>query len=110
MSFDVLERLNPSFDKEQVIISRFWSNPQITVTVNRDRITVYASMEDFVDAVIAELDLKAPEPKKLTGLRAWLLSELPSPEQVQKEYVAKSIRKAVHRVIEKLKDATSQVM
>ena len=87
MSFD---HLIPNDEKIRVIVSRHWDRPQITVTVNREGIELYASIDDFREAVLAELG----SPWKLFTRRR----------------LRRKMEQAFYQVIEKVKEASSSIM
>jgi len=108
MSFDLLERLQAPSQSETVVISRAWSHPEITVTINREKIVVMASLDDFISGLIEEL--KVPdEPKKLGMVAGWLLGDV-QVSSPAKKVTADAIRAAAAAALEKIKEATSQVM
>jgi len=77
-------------EKLRVVISRYWDRPQITVTVNHEKIELYASIDAFRDAVLTEL---GPAWKLCTRAR-----------------LQRKMEQAFYQVIEKVKEASSQVM
>lgn len=42
-------------EKMAVVISRHWNNPEISITVNRDKIELVCSLESFVEALAQEM-------------------------------------------------------
>lgn len=111
MSFDAISRLEQPTIREKVLISRFWSRPEITVTVNQDRITVLVDMDEFLKALILEMGdpswhVIPPEP------RTWrtVFKHRPGVLILSQDSLATRVRRAAAIVLEKLKDATAQVM
>lgn len=90
---DPFARLEQPLERTTVVVSRFWNNPQISVTVNRDKIVIEAQMADFVEALVTEVYGKK---------RRLVLAKRKKLEQ--------ELRDAVAEAIEKVKMATSQVM
>lgn len=89
-SFDYLNHLQPPEERTQAVISRHWDHPVISVTVNRKQIALATDMTDFMNAVLAEV-----------GSPLWVLTRKDLQERVQA---------ATKVVIEKLKEASNQVM
>lgn len=85
----LLEEQN--LDKHQLVISRHWNNPQISVTVNREKIEVIMSMEEFINCLITELN---NEKIVLTT----------------KGKMEKKLRDTAKQVVLKAQEATNQVM
>ena len=112
--FDFLQKLEVPAERESVVISRFWHAPEITVTINKDKITVMASVDDFISAVLAELEDPAMmwEKKRDEGKSAWLWIRNLYPKSVALDHqqLQENIRAACVRALEKIKDATAQVM
>jgi len=107
MSFDMLDRMQAPATTEKVVISREWHNPEITVTVNKDKITVIAGLDDFIEGLIAEMK-PIPKPVQPSKLARWILgdAQLATPEDPTPE----AIRSAAYAALEKIKEATGQVM
>ena len=107
MSFALLDRMQAPATTETVVISREWHHPQITVTLNKDRITVEASLADFVEGLLAEMK-PAPKPQQPGKLARWILgdAQLAQPEDPTPDM----IRSAAYSALEKIKGATTQVM
>lgn len=80
-----------SSDKMSVVISRHWNNPQITITVNREKIELVMTLEQFIDSLISELDNK-----KII--------------LTTKNKMDKKIKKTAKNVILKVQESTNQVM
>jgi hypothetical protein len=114
MSFEHLERFALPTHKETVVISRHWDSPNITVTVNKDRITVECSLDDLIDGMLQEL--KSPEIMwKDTGEKGksawlWIRSLYPLSVAISHEQLQRNIKLAVSSALEKIKEATCQVM
>ena len=112
--FDFLQKLEIPAERESVVISRFWHQPEITVTINKDKINVITSLDDFIGAVLTELEDPAMmfEKKRDEGKSAWLWirSLYPKSVAIDHDQMKANIRAACVRALEKIKDATSQVM
>lgn len=63
--------------KQDVVISRHWHNPTITVTILRDGIGVGMSLEDLCKAIVADMPHPALTMTR-TGLEKNILSTLES--------------------------------
>ena len=88
--FDGFSRLEQPQERHKVVISRHWDNPQITVSVNKDKIEVFSDIDDFITA---------------------LLEELGSPTLIlTRNQLKQKLRLATVKVIEKTKLTTAQVM
>jgi hypothetical protein len=77
-------------DKLRVVVSRHWDRPQITVTVNHEKIELFASIDSFREALLTEL---GPPWKLFTRHR-----------------LRRKMERAFVDIIEKVKEASSQVM
>ena len=77
-------------EKVSLVISRHWNNPTITVAVNQDQIQLFADIGSFAKGVLAEL----PHPAKV-----WTRAQMES-----------ALLTALVKAVEKVKDASSQVM
>jgi hypothetical protein len=82
--------LEPPPERHRIVISRYWNHPRITVTVNHERIELYASVDDFAKAVLDEM---GPSWKLFTKAR-----------------MQRKMMESVKAVIEKVKEASAQVM
>ena len=82
--------IEPPAETVRVVISRHWNNPQITVTVNREKIELYMSIQGFTEALLSELG------------PAWKL--------FTRDRLRRKMQQAVHQAIEKTKEASNQVM
>ena len=51
---NLLDIITPK-DQVKVVVSRFWNNPEITVTVNHEKIVLYANIEDFVNGMCSDM-------------------------------------------------------
>ena len=104
MNDNVFQRLGIEYQdhKISVVISRHWNRPEITVTVNRDKIEIAQSIEAFMENLFYELSI--PD-EKLTLLERFKGVFKPSRDKVSERLV-----QAANRVIEKSKEASSQVM
>lgn len=80
-----------SSDKMSIVISRHWNNPQITITVNREKIELVMTLEQFIDSLISELDNK-----KII--------------LTTKNKMNEKIKKTAKNVILKVQESTNQVM
>lgn len=90
-----------------VVISRFWKHPEITVTVNQDKISVVAKLDDFIDALAEDiLSDKQGSMKLDIPFIDRVMNRLPEPYSMGQEEIKKRIYAAVPRVIEKIKEAT----
>jgi hypothetical protein len=76
--------------KESLVISRHWGNPEIKITVNQEKIELLTNIKDFTDALIAEI-----------GNPLMILT---------RAQLKQRIENAAHVVIEKIKEASAQVM
>lgn len=103
-SFEMLDRLTKVPEKERIVISRYWDHPEITVTINRDKITVEATLLDFLKALSEELE---PSPDQRRG---WLAAKLLPEEPSRKQRTTHEILLAANKALEKIKEATCQVM
>ena len=88
--FSAINRLEVPVLREKVVISRHWNNPEITVTVNADKIVITSDINAFIDALAAEMAKPA-----LILNRKRLIKQLHAAGAV---------------AIEKLKESTAQVM
>lgn len=80
-----------NLDRNQLVISRHWNNPQISVTVNRDKIEVVMSMEEFINCLITDLNNG-----KIVV--------------TTKGKIEKKLRDTAKQVVLKAQEATNQVM
>jgi hypothetical protein len=87
--FDRFERIEQKSERTKLVISRHWNNPEIQITVDEKRIVLFADLDDFIVALISEID------KPITFSKAALADK-----------IASASRKAV----EKIKQSTNQVM
>ena len=104
MSFDVFDRFKTEYQDQRLLvaISRYWNNPEIKIEVTRERINVMMTFEDFMLALHQELenpDIKLTWRERLSGIC-----------KAKHEKVLERLLRASVRVIEKTKEATSQVM
>ena len=86
----------------QIVISRHWNKPEITVSVNREKIEIAQSMEVFINNLYHELSI--PD-EKLS-----LKSRIKGVFTPEREKILERLANAAQRVIEKSKEASSQVM
>ena len=116
MSFEALDRRMVQPEREKLVISRYWGHPEITVTVNKDRITVITELNDFLKAVLEELKdpsvlyAQSTDPEKGKSAWMWIKSLYPKSFAITHEQLKWNILSASHRALEKIKEATSQVM
>lgn len=95
--FDRLKNEAPA-EKINVVISRHWNNPKITIYLDQNKIQIYTDINDFVSAIYEELpDIKPTWMQRIKGL-------------VSKETMKSELVDATLRVIEKVKESTNQVM
>jgi hypothetical protein len=74
----------------RVVVSRYWNKPQITVTVNHEKIELFTDIGVFREA---------------------LLTELGSPWRLfTRERLRRKMEQAFTDIIEKVKEASAQVM
>lgn len=77
-------------ERISVVQSRHWANPQITITLNQDKIELAAGIADFTEAVVAEMG----HPLKF----------------LTKKRRRAEVMRATAVVLEKIKEASSSVM
>jgi hypothetical protein len=107
MSFEPFSNFQLPNERKSVVISRHWDNPEITITVNHDLITVVCSLRDFVEAVIAEVgDPQILAPVEALAPRSWWQRATNKPPTLSTESLGKRIRFAANSAIEKIKEAT----
>ena len=94
------ERLEQPQERVNVVISRFWNHPNITITVNRDKIELIADIHDFINALYEELE----KPVLKQTLKQRIKGEIPDQRLRDRLYVA------CDKATEKIKYATLQVM
>ena len=90
MAWDRSPNEKDSEERIAVVVSRHWDNPKITVTLNREKIEVMCGLNDFVSALADEM----PHPMKVWRRK-----------KQRTEALA-----AMLRAVEKVKQATAQVM
>ena len=100
----VFQRLGMEYQDNQcyVVISRHWSRPEITVSVNREKIEIAQSIEVFIENL--HMELAIPE-ERLTWKERITGVFKPNRDKVLERLVH-----AAQRVIDKSKEASSQVM
>lgn len=89
-SFDRFPTEQPN-EKMQIVISRHWNNPQITITINRDKIELVMSLDKFIESLISELNNK-------------------NVIITTKNKMNKQITESAKKVILKAQESTNQVM
>lgn len=95
--FDRLKNETP-VEKVNIVVSRHWDNPKITIFVDQNKIQIYTEINDFISAIYQELpDIKPTFMQRLKGL-------------VSKEMIKSDLVEATKRAIEKVKESTNQVM
>lgn len=77
-------------DKFRIVVSRYWNRPQITVTVNEEKIELYTTLESFREAILQEMG----SPWKL----------------FTRQRMRAKMEQAFFNVIEKIKEASNAVM
>ena len=77
-------------ERMAVVVSRHWNNPDISVTVNRDKIELVCKLDDFVEALTREMG----SPMFSFSMKS------------QKDRA----RRAMLAAVEKIKEASSKVM
>lgn len=90
-----------------VVISRHWKNPVIAITITHEKIEVVCQMNDFVEALLAELGDPESYVSLQTPRRFWEWRPYQK-RVVAREALAARVRQSVGIVLEKIKDATSQ--
>ena len=99
--FSRLEMEHPS-EREKIVISRYWNNPAIKVAVNQEKIEIFTDIDNFIECLYQELD---KSDIKLT-LKERVFGRIsPNKPDIQKQ-----LFDAKNRIIEKIKESTSQVM
>lgn len=115
-SFDSLDRMTVQPEREKVIISRYWNHPRITVTVNKDRIAIITDLDTFLKGVLEELQdpsilyAQSSDPEKGKSAWMWIKSLYPRSFAITHEQLKWNILNAANRALEKIKEATNQVM
>jgi hypothetical protein len=112
--FDQIDKYLVPTTREQVVVSRFWDRPEITVTVNKDQINVICDLDDFLVGMLEELK----DPQMMwreagdQGKSAWVWIRTLFPKSYALDHaqLMANIRIAALAALEKIKDATSQVM
>ena len=88
--FTSFNRLEVPSLREKVVISRYWNKPEITVTVNADKIVILGALDAFIEALAAEMTRPA-----------FILT---------RKQMAQQLRAASVLAVAKIKESTAQVM
>lgn len=89
MSLDRFDQLIAPTERTRIVVSRYWNNPEITIKVDEKMISLFTDLPAFISALVAEID----QPLTLTRTSLEL-----------------KLQKAAKRSVEKIKEASSQVM
>lgn len=82
--------LEENSDRHAVVVCRHWNNPEITVSVTREKIELVCQLSDFVEALAEEMAHPA---------KTWT-------RKGQKD----AARAAMLKAVEKIKEASAKVM
>jgi len=99
--FDRLKTETAS-EREKVVISRYWNNPAIKITVNQEKIEIFTDLNDFIQCIYQELDK--------TDIKLTLKQRLFGKIVINKDDIQSKLYEAKNIIIEKIKEATTQVM
>ena len=101
---NAFQRFGMEFNDSQtfVVISRHWERPEITVSVNREKIEIAQSLSVFIENLYHEMAI--PD-EKLS-----LMERFSGVFKPKREKVLERMINAAKSVIEKSKESSSQVM
>jgi hypothetical protein len=112
--FDQLDKFAVPVTREKVVISRHWDNPDIRITVNATEIKVICDLEDLLIGICEELKDPAMMWREAgdEGKSAWvwIRTLFPNSYALDHTQLQQNIRLAAKIAIEKIKEATCQVM
>ena len=104
--------------KEYVTISRKWNRPNIEITVTIEDISLRMSMDDFTEALKAELETEGFVERIKTGVGpvTWVLrretfhKKVDGAAEAAKETLHDAIEEAIERIISGVKEESAKVM